>query len=94
MHANQPATIYVECRRIDAEEAGYRGAQPTHAPCFELHRVEWLTTLETADTGQLLCRFRAPDAESVRTVFRNLGIPIIALWVQRESAALESAAPV
>jgi len=81
------ALVYVQCGRSEAERAGYRGPGRDYAPCFELYRVEWLGTLEAPDGDRLLCRFRAPDAEAVRVVFRNLGIRIDGLWVDNAAVA-------
>lgn len=41
------------------------------ADCLPLYRVEWRESLLSADGSRLLCRFEAPDAESVRQVTRD-----------------------
>ena len=89
--AGRQVNVYVQCRRRDAERAGYRGPGRDYAPCFELYRVEWLGTLEAVGDDRLLCRFRAPDAEAVRIVFRNLGIPLGGLWIDNATDLAGSA---
>lgn len=42
--------------------------------CLQLHRVEWVGSLMSPDGHKMVCRFRAPDAESVRVVMRALGV--------------------
>ena len=42
--------------------------------CLQLHRVEWIGSLLSADGHRMVCRFRAPDAESVRIVLRTVGV--------------------
>lgn len=41
------------------------------AGCLPIYRVEWQESLLSADGSRLLCRFEAPDAESVRQVSRD-----------------------
>lgn len=49
--------------------------------CLQLHRVEWLGSLLSADGHKMVCRFRAPDAESLRIVFRTVGVADLrCLW--------------
>lgn len=88
--ADRLALVYVQCGRREAERAGYRGPGRDYAPCFEIYRVEWLSTLEAADGDRLLCRFRAPDAEAVRIVFRNLGIRIDRLWADNAAGPTDN----
>ena len=66
--------------------AGYRSdklrlAAAQGCGCLGLHRVRWLSARLSADGGQVIWQFRAPDAESVRLVLRNAGIGFGALWV-------------
>lgn len=42
--------------------------------CLQLHRVEWMGSLLSADGHKMVCRFRAPDAESVRIALRAVGV--------------------
>jgi hypothetical protein len=39
--------------------------------CFSLHRAEWQESLLSSDGRRLFCRFRGPDAESVRMALRG-----------------------
>lgn len=39
--------------------------------CFSLHRAEWQESLLSTDGRRLFCRFRGPDAESVRMALRG-----------------------
>ena len=69
-----------------------RSAAESHAPavgaaldmaptdCFRLHRVHWQETRISEDGTRLICRFRAPDAESVRIALRQSGITFDAVW--------------
>ena len=80
---NEPGLtdVFVECLVADDRGAQARRAAGEQALCFELHRVQWLETLESIDSRRVLCHFRAPDAEAVRQVLRRIDIPISALWV-------------
>lgn len=55
--------------------------------CFDLRRVEWRETRWSADTGKCICRFRAPDAESVRIALRRAGIPFNSVTTQAPSCS-------
>jgi len=59
----------------DVRENGRRAAD-----CLEMHRVEWVESYLASDGTQMLCRFRAPDAESVRNAFRQVGESFAAIW--------------
>jgi hypothetical protein len=48
--------------------------------CYDLHRIEWHGSLLAAGGRKLLCRFRAPDAESVRLALRDLRSGFGRLW--------------
>ena len=48
--------------------------------CFALHKVDWHESLLSADGGRMLCRFSAPDMESVRIAFRQAGELPRVLW--------------
>ncbi len=41
------------------------------ASCLTVYRVEWRESLLAEDGSRLLCRFEAPDAESVRMIARD-----------------------
>lgn len=64
------------------------GSAPAHAvrrpqDCLQIHRVHWQATWLSADGTQLICHFRAPDAESVRIALRQSAIPFEAVWTGR-----------
>jgi hypothetical protein len=50
------------------------------ADCLSLYRVQWHESLLAADGSCLLCRFEAPDTESVRMIARSAGTPVVAAW--------------
>ena len=77
--------VFVECLVTNDRGAEARRVAGEQAVCFELHRVQWLETLESIDSRRVLCHFRAPDAESVRQVLRRIDVPIAALWVARKN---------
>lgn len=57
------------------------GADLEGQACFDLHRVEWMGSLLSSDGHKMVCRFRAPDAESVRIVMRTVGVTHLrCLW--------------
>jgi hypothetical protein len=48
--------------------------------CLGFHRVEWCESFLSSDRRRLFCRFDAPDAESVRIVFRQAEAQVSAVW--------------
>lgn len=48
--------------------------------CLGIHRVTWLESLLSADRRSLVCRFRGPDAESVRIALRQAGSATGRVW--------------
>ena len=62
-------------------------SRPGQAECLDLYRVEWVET-RTCDKGRRLqYHFRAPDAESVRQVFRKTRTEFDALWTSMSDTA-------
>lgn len=57
------------------------------ASCFRLRRVEWRETSLSADGTQIIYRFLAPDAESVRLALRHTGIAYDAVQVVAANTA-------
>ncbi|MEO0996661.1 MAG: nickel-binding protein [Pseudomonadota bacterium] len=41
------------------------------SPCFDLHRVRWHESFLSGDSRRVCCHFSAPDAESLRSAFRE-----------------------
>jgi len=52
-------------------EQDFMGMARDSADCMPLYRVEWRESLLSIDGSRLLCRFEAPDTESVRQVARD-----------------------
>ena len=54
--------------------------------CMRLHRVHWQEARLSDDGKRLVCRFRAPDAESVRTALRGAGVTFDSVWSPARAA--------
>lgn len=78
------ADVYVECVVAGDGKVEAQRAADEQALCFALYRVKWLQTLEPIDSERVLCRFRAPDAESVRQVLRRIDVRIESVWIARD----------
>lgn len=50
------------------------------SPCLPVEGVTWLSSYVAADGSQCVCVYEAPDAESVRRVYRSAGVPFEAVW--------------
>jgi hypothetical protein len=48
--------------------------------CLSMYRVEWQESMLATDGTRLLCRFQAPDAESVRQVAQGPGVRARVAW--------------
>ena len=48
--------------------------------CFETHRVAWRVSLLAAGGRKMICRFHAPEAESLRLALRATGAADGRLW--------------
>lgn len=49
--------------------------------CLDAHRVRWWGSHLARDGHRMVCRFHAPDAESVRIVLRQAGVVAVqTLW--------------
>jgi hypothetical protein len=48
--------------------------------CFETYGVKFLQTLFSVDRRRMLCCYAAPDAETVRTLQRDGGMPFVDIW--------------
>ena len=77
--------VYVECAPPAALAADSRPDGDGARECMLLHRVRLMRVLSSAHSQLVLCRFRAPDAESVRVALRRMRIPIVNLWVDGDS---------
>jgi hypothetical protein len=56
------------------------------ASCLTLHGVEFARTFFSRDRKRMVCLYRAPDAEAVRTAQRKAGVPFDAVWSFRLKA--------
>ena len=75
------ATVVVE--RIFPEPvdlARLRAAVKDNKSCLDLHRVRYLKGYLSSDGLRMVCLFEAPDAESVRIVNRQAGMPFERIW--------------
>lgn len=66
-----------------ADRGGAYGFGQAHASttvCFNLRQVQWRDAQLSADGQEVICHFRAPDAESVRLSLRRAGIPFERVW--------------
>ncbi len=48
--------------------------------CLDLHQVRYLRGYLSSDRLRMVCLFEAPDAESVRIVNRQVGMPYERIW--------------
>jgi hypothetical protein len=48
--------------------------------CYETRNVKYAHTVFALDRTRMLCFFRAPDAEAVRSAQRETGAPFSAVW--------------
>jgi len=63
-----------------------RGSLPDKrqlAPCLSLHGAQWQETLLGLDKQRAICRFRAPDAETMRLALHRADIDYDRLWTGR-----------
>ena len=73
--------VFVARRPADPHTfAGSAALDMATTDCFRLHRVRWQETRVSEDGARLICRFRAPDAESVRIALRQSGIAFDSVW--------------
>ena len=57
--------------------------------CLDIHRVQWLRSFLATDGAQMLCWYRAPDAESVRLVLRQQGSLEATVWPAEVGSHIE-----
>lgn len=57
--------------------------------CFGLHRVDWRMSFLSLDGSEMLCWYRAPDAESARIALRQLGADMEGVWPGRWGPPLQ-----
>lgn len=52
-------------------------------PCLEVRSIRKLGSVVSADRGRGFCLFEAPDAETVRELFRTAHVPFKSVWPAR-----------
>ena len=60
---------------------GFRRMAEDSVGCLSMYRIEWQESMLAADGTRLLCRFQAPDAESVRQVARDPRVQNRVAWI-------------
>ena len=63
-----------------ADLSGLQGCEQRAHWCLELHNVEFLHSYISADRRRIVCVYRAPDAEAVRTVNTTAKLPFDRVW--------------
>jgi|KBSSwiStaDraftv2_1062776.scaffolds.fasta_scaffold135280_2 hypothetical protein len=53
---------------------------PKASGCMELHRASYVEGFLGHDGQRMVCVFRAPDAEAVRTANTQAGLPYTSVW--------------
>jgi len=48
--------------------------------CLQIHRVKYSRSFFSADRKRMLCFYQSPDAESVRIIQREAGLPADSVW--------------
>lgn len=51
--------------------------------CFDFHNVHFVESFLSEQRNRMICRFEAPDAESVRQAFRGAGLSIDRVWTAK-----------
>ena len=49
-------------------------------PCLVQHNVKWVRSIFSINRNHTITEFNAPDAETVRTLYRRLGMPFDLVW--------------
>lgn len=78
-----PARSTVLVRRsFDAPVAfeELQAREQAHGWCLDSHQVRFLQSFLSIDRRRMLCLYAAPDAEAVRQVQRQTGLPVEQLW--------------
>ena len=72
---NQPVTV-----------EGFINASAQLGPCLDVRGIRWIGSAISADGSKCVCRFEAPDAESVRQANREADCPFEHVWLAQELA--------
>lgn len=54
--------------------------------CLDIRGIRWLGTALSSDGLRSVCRYEAPDAECVRQLNREAGLPFESVWTAQELA--------
>ena len=76
------ADVFVEWRSDDSGEICSLAAA-ARLGCADLHKVHWRESFLARSGERVICRFEAPDAESVRLALRRERIQPAAVWTGR-----------
>ena len=55
-------------------------ALPKCWPCLVQHNVTWIRSILSINRNRIITEFNAPDAETVRTLYRRLGMTFDIVW--------------
>lgn len=50
-------------------------------PCLKARNLTWIRSLVSRDGRRSVCEYQAADAETVREVYRQVGITVQRAWV-------------
>jgi len=63
---------------ITVDDVWEMGNQSDH--CFQLYGVGWMGSMLAVGGRRMLCHFRSPDSESLRTALRQSNSPLGLVW--------------
>lgn len=77
-----PSEVVVVERRFEAARTfeDLQALDDSVDDCLRLHKVSFLHTFVACDGKRMVCIYAAPDAESVRLVQRQTGLPYEVAW--------------
>lgn len=83
--ADADDVLVVVARSFDAPVTyeSVQSLEEAGAWCLESHRVRFVQSFFALDRRRMLCVYRAPDAESVRTAQRQAKLPVETVWACR-----------
>lgn len=62
------------------EMAEIQAIEDNGAWCLDAHTVKFVRTYFSSERKRMICLYKAPDAESVRQVQRQIGMPMDNVW--------------
>lgn len=75
------------CERVFSKPltlADFNGAGAVLSPCLDVRGIRWISSSLSTDGTRSVCKFEAPDAESVREANRAAGLPFERVWAATE----------